>query len=131
MTTDPRSHTHVEIRYVPVERIAEVATAIAADRPEGYLPADDLYIVDAPVLTHTKYPANDLRNLRTLFRAYQAGRGRVETLGLRPMGVGDCIVVFGNPYHVSSVSAEGPAFIVLDDDGRISPVPELAERGEK
>lgn len=125
--TEPSSKTRIEIRYVPAERIAEVVIKLIAGDPGAYLPVEELEPVDQPVLVHRQREANHPRNLRTIFKRYQRldGEDRIKVLDLRPMGIGDCLMIFGVPYYVTA-AMPNPAFAVVID-GNITPVVEAAD----
>ena len=113
--------TRLEIRYVPEDKIGDVFMRASLGRREGFLPVDELELVDVPAMQWQHCPPTHPNNLDKIYSEYQrvesALSERVEQLGVRSMSVGDCIVVEEKQYWVSS---EG--FVTLDENGEIVPV---------
>jgi hypothetical protein len=107
--------TKVEIRYVPAEKIGVVFGQVLTGSRDGFLPPEQMELVDMPGLDHTKRAANHPKNLETIYKHYQSIDGtedeRTKQLKSRSMSYGDCIVIQGKAYYVA---AEG--FVTIEGD---------------
>lgn len=120
-TTNEPNLTRMEIRYVPEDRVAEIFMKASLGREDGFLPTDELELVDVPAMQWQHCPPTHPNNLDKVYSEYQrvdsALTERVEQLGVRSMSVGDCVVIGDKQYWVAS---EG--FVTKDDSGNIVPV---------
>lgn len=112
--------TKLEIRYVSDARVGEVYGKVLTGDPTGFLPPEEMDLQDMPGLDHSKRPANHPKNLETIYKHYQVIDGdtndRTAQLKVRPMTLGDCIVVNGVAYYVAE-----DGFVTVEN-GEVKPV---------
>lgn len=115
-----------EIRYVPDEKIGEVWAQAQMGLPGGFLPVDDLKLIDMPGFVYARRAPNHPRNLESIYNYYQkidgAAEERTAQLKVRSMSTGDAIVIEGIAYYVAN-----KGFVTKGDDGTVTPVETPAE----
>src|SRR3954469_16372447 len=103
---DNRQTVKVEIRYIPDAKLGEAWMKAHQGDPSGFLPVDDMDLVDAPGFRFTRRAPSHPRNLETIYRNYQsisnAPEERTTQLKKRSMSVGDAIVIDSVPYYVAA-----------------------------
>lgn len=113
--------TRMEIRYVPEDRIGEIFMKANLGRRDGFLPVDELELVDVPAMEWQHCHPGHPNNLDKTFNEYQRVSStleeRVEQLGVRSMSVGDCIVIEDVQYWVAP-----DGFVVLGEGDELVPV---------
>ena len=127
-TNTGKSLTKVEIRYVPADKIGEVFMKANLGQADGFLPYNEMDLIDMPGMNATRRAPNHPRNLETIYKHYQTISGdsteRPTQLKVRSMAVGDAIVINGTAYYVAP---EG--FVTRAKDGSVNPVTEEAVEG--
>jgi hypothetical protein len=111
-----------EIFYVPDDKIADVWPKAIVGDVSGYLPVEDMELIDTPGLQRvTQRPNGHPRVLESIYLSYQRVDGdvkseRVEQLKKRSMSVGDAVRIDEEVFWVA------PEGFVQKVDDEIVPV---------
>jgi len=94
----------VDVRYVPPEKMADLFVSSMMGVPEGFLPVQEMRLIDSPGYECSRrHPAHP-KNLEQLYATFQATEGsddeRCAQLGARSMNIGDAFVIENRVYYV-------------------------------